>query len=106
MVVLSIFSGFFVMSPIQAFFSFQFAELMTRSEELFFDIRTINNIRKDMACNLLAGTSEYMLQFFFLFTLSKRYQRRRLKSEVNRQWTPSDSKSSHCLWQGKLKRSQ
>jgi hypothetical protein len=33
---------------------------MTRSEELFFDIRTINNIRKDMACNLLAGTSEFM----------------------------------------------
>ena len=31
---------------------------MTRSEELFFDIRTINNIRKDMACNLLAGTSD------------------------------------------------
>jgi hypothetical protein len=26
------------------FLSFQFAELMTRSEELFFDIRTINNI--------------------------------------------------------------
>ena len=39
---------------------------MTRSEELFFDIRTINNIRKDMACNLLAGTSEYILQFFLL----------------------------------------
>jgi hypothetical protein len=37
---------------------------MTRSEELFFDIRTINNIRNDMACNLLAGTSEYILQFF------------------------------------------
>jgi hypothetical protein len=70
---------------------------MTRSEELFFDIRTINNIRKDMACNLLAGTSEYILQFFLLV--------RRLKSEVNRQWTPSDSKSSHCLWQGKPKRS-
>ena len=48
------------------FLSFQFAELMTRSEELFFDIRTINNIRKDMACNLLAGTSEYILQFFLL----------------------------------------
>ena len=43
---------------------------MTRSEELFFDIRTINNIRKDMACNLLAGTSKYILQFFlFVFML-------------------------------------
>ena len=47
-------------------FVMKFAELMTRSEELFFDIRTINNIRKDMACNLLASTSEYILQFFLL----------------------------------------
>jgi hypothetical protein len=46
-----------------------------------------------------------MLPTKFLFTLSKRYQRRRLKCDVNRQWTPSDSKSFHCLWQGKLNRS-
>jgi hypothetical protein len=26
----------------------------------------VNNIRKDMACNLLTGTSEYILQFFLL----------------------------------------
>ena len=34
--------------------------------------------------------------------LAKGFQRRRLKCEVNRRWTPSDGKSSHCLWQGEL----
>ena len=29
--------------------------------------------------------------------LAKGFQRRRLKCEVNRRWTPSDGKSSHCL---------
>ena len=39
--------------------------------------------------------------------LAKGFQRRRLKCEKltdDRRWTPSDGKSSHCLWQGELKR--
>jgi hypothetical protein len=38
--------------------------------------------------------------------LALRFQRRRLKCEKltdNRRRTPSDGKSSHCLWQGELK---
>ena len=41
--------------------------------------------------------------------LAERFQRRRLKCEKltdNRRWTPSDGKSSYCLWQGELKRKQ
>jgi len=29
-----------------------------------------------------------------------------LKSKVNGRRTPSDGKSSHCLWQGELKRTK
>ena len=39
--------------------------------------------------------------------LAEGFQRRRLKCEKlmdDRQWTPSDGKSSHCLWQGELKK--
>jgi hypothetical protein len=38
--------------------------------------------------------------------LAKQFQRRRSKCEEltdDRRWTPSDGKSSHCLWQGELK---
>ena len=38
--------------------------------------------------------------------LAERFQRRRLKCEKltdDRRQTPSDGKSSHCLWQGELK---
>jgi hypothetical protein len=38
--------------------------------------------------------------------LAKGFQRRRLKCEKlmdDRLWTPSDGKSSHCLWQGEQK---
>jgi hypothetical protein len=38
--------------------------------------------------------------------LAEGFQRRRLKSEKladDRRRTPSDGKSSHCLWQGELK---
>ena len=38
--------------------------------------------------------------------LDEGFQRRRLKCEkytIDRRWTPSDGKSSHCLWQGELK---
>jgi hypothetical protein len=38
--------------------------------------------------------------------LAERFQRRRLKCEKltdDRRRTPSDGKSSHCLWQGELK---
>jgi hypothetical protein len=36
--------------------------------------------------------------------LAEGFQRRRLKCEKLRRRTPSDGKSSHCLWQGELKR--
>jgi hypothetical protein len=39
--------------------------------------------------------------------LAERFQRRRLKCEKltdNRRQTPSDGKSSHCLWRGELKK--
>jgi hypothetical protein len=39
--------------------------------------------------------------------LAKGFQRRRLKCEKltdDRRRTPSDGKSSHCLWQGELKK--
>ena len=38
--------------------------------------------------------------------LALRFQRRRLKCEKltdDGRWTPSDGKSSHCLWHGELK---
>jgi hypothetical protein len=38
--------------------------------------------------------------------LPEGFQRRRLKCEKltdDRRWTPSDGKSSRCLWQGELK---
>jgi hypothetical protein len=46
-----------------------------------------------------------MLPTKFHFILSEGFQRRRLKCEKltdDRQRTPSDGKSSHCLWQGEL----
>jgi hypothetical protein len=39
-------------------------------------------------------------------SLAERFHRKRLKCEKltdDRRWTPSDGKSSHCLWQGELK---
>ena len=41
------------------------------------------------------------------FHLAERFKRNRLKCEKltdDRRRTPSDGKSSHCLWQGELKR--
>jgi hypothetical protein len=41
--------------------------------------------------------------------LVERFQRRRLKCETlmdDRRRTPSDGKSSHCLWQGELKKNK
>ena len=37
--------------------------------------------------------------------LAEGFQRRRLKCEKLRRRMPSDGKSSHCLWQGELKKS-
>ena len=48
-----------------------------------------------------------MLHTKFQFIWLRGFQRRRLKCEKlteDRQWMPSDGKSSHCLWQGELKR--
>jgi hypothetical protein len=42
-----------------------------------------------------------------IFITAEGFQRRRLKCEKltdDRQRTPSDGKSSHCLWQGELKK--
>jgi hypothetical protein len=56
-------------------------------------------------CNLYRGPSidaSYQVSVH----LAKRFQRRRLKCEKltdDRRRTPSDDKSSHCLWQGELK---
>jgi hypothetical protein len=55
-------------------------------------------------CNLYKGPSidaSYQVSVH----LAKGFQRRRLKCEKlpdARRRTPSDSKSSHCLWQGEL----
>ena len=60
---------------------------------------------RDKLCNLQRGPSidaSYQVSVH----LADGFQRRRLKCEKltdDRRWTPSDSKSSHCLWQGELK---
>ena len=44
----------------------------------------------------------------FIDQLALRFQSKTLKCEKltdDGRWTPSDGKSSHCLWQGELKRS-
>jgi hypothetical protein len=49
----------------------------------------------------------YMLPTKFHFIWLRGFQKRRLKCEKltdDRRRTPSDDKSSHCLWQGELKR--
>ena len=41
--------------------------------------------------------------------LVERFERRRLKCEKlteDGQWTPSDGKSSHCLWQGEINKTK
>jgi hypothetical protein len=45
-----------------------------------------------------------MLPTKFHFIWLRGFQRRRLKCEklTDSQWTTSDGKSSHCLWQGEL----
>ena len=61
---------------------------------------------QDQKCNLYRGLSidaSYQVSVH----LAKWFQRRRLKCEKltdDGRWTPSDGKSSHCLWQGELKR--
>ena len=50
-----------------------------------------------------------MLPTKFQFDLAEVFQSRRLKCEKltdDRRRTPSDGKSSHCLWQGELKRTK
>jgi hypothetical protein len=61
---------------------------------------------RDKMCNLERGPSidaSYQVSVH----LAEGFQRRRFKCEKltdDRRRTPSDSKSSHCLWQGELKR--
>jgi hypothetical protein len=62
---------------------------------------------QDQMCNLNRGSSidaSYQVSVH----LANGFQRRRLKCEKlmdDRRRTPSDGKSSHCLWQGELKNS-
>jgi hypothetical protein len=63
-------------------------------------------MNRDKMCNLQRGPSiddSYQVSVY----LAEAFQRRRLKCEKltdDRQRTPSDGKSSHCLWQGELKK--
>ena len=58
----------------------------------------------DEMSNLFWGSS-IDASYQVLFHLAEGFQRRRLTCEklTDRRWTPSDDKSSHCLWQGELK---
>ena len=59
----------------------------------------------DEMSNLYRGPSTYA-SYQVSVHLGERFQRRRLKCERltdDRRRTPSDGKSSHCLWQGELK---
>jgi hypothetical protein len=87
------------------------------SEEKIFKNRPIKNknrlwrpcllMDRDEMSNLYRGPSidaSYQVSVH----LAEGFQRRRLKCEKltdDRQRTPSDGKSSHCLWQGELKSS-
>jgi hypothetical protein len=55
--------------------------------------------------NLYRGSSIYV-SYHVSVHMVEGFQRRRLKCEKltdDRRRTPSDGKSSHCLWQGELK---
>jgi hypothetical protein len=60
---------------------------------------------QDKMSNLYGGPSidaSYQVSVQF----AEGFQKRRLKCEKlteERRWTPSDGKSSRCLWQGELK---
>ena len=60
--------------------------------------------RNEVVCNLYRGPS-IDVSYQVSVHLAKWFQRRRLKCEKltdDRRRTPSDDKSSHCLWQGEL----
>ena len=61
---------------------------------------------RDKMSNLYRGSS-IDVSYQVSVHLAKQFQRRRLKCEklTDRRRTTSDGKSSHCLWQGELKRS-
>ena len=84
------------------------------SEEKIFKNRPIRNknclwwpcllIDRDEMSNLYRGPS-IDAPYQFSVHLAEGFQRRRLKCEKltdDRRRTPSDGKSSHCLWQGEL----
>ena len=60
-----------------------------------------------MFVNGSGQNQQYLERIFHVsLPLAEGFQRRRLKCEKltdERRWTPSDGKSSHCLWQGELK---
>ena len=88
------------------------------SEEKIFKNRPIRNknclwwpcllMDRDKMSNLQRGPS-IDASYQVSLDLAEGFQRRRLKCEKltdNRRPTPSDGKSSRCLWQGELKRTQ
>ena len=87
------------------------------SEENFFLNRPIRNkncpwqpcllMDRDEMSKLYRGPSIDASYQVLVFHLAEGFQRRKLKCEKlmgDRRRTPSDGKSSHCLWQGQLKR--
>ena len=84
------------------------------SEEKIFKNRSIRNKnclcqpcllmdRDEMSKHYRAPSIDASYQVSVHF--AKGFQRRRIKMwKVNRRRTPSDGKSSHCLWQGELKK--
>jgi hypothetical protein len=87
----------------------------TVSEEKIFKNRPIRNknclwrpcllMDRDKMSNLYRGPSIYA-SYQVSVHMVEVFQRRRLKCEKltdDRRRTPSDGKSSHCLWQGELK---
>ena len=86
------------------------------SEEKIFKNRPIRNknclwrpcllMDRDKLSNFYRGPSIYA-SYQVSVHMVEGFQRRRLKCEKltdDRRWTPSDGKSSHCLWQGELKK--
>ena len=79
--------GFFRYRPIRKKNCLWWPCLITDQEEMY-------NVDRGPSINASYQVSVHLVKWF---------QRRRLKCEKLRRRTPSDGKSSHCLWQGELK---
>ena len=69
------------------------------SEEKIFSKSTNQKQELPMAAMFVNGSGRNDASYQVSVHLAKGFQRRRLKCE---KCTPSDSKSSRCLWQGEL----